>query len=252
MKTTFKAVLIITLIWNIILTVKVFFVKNASFEIIDAERINIVEKDGTKKLGIFSSGQYEYGISQRPGQGRLSGLLFFNEDGYEAGGLVFKGKASKGGHDQGLGLTFDGYRQDQAISIQHQEIKTDSTSYYEDGIRIMSRPDFSDVKEEYGFYKLKFPERFGDSTTPRLSKKEIDSLEYVLASKNKIAASRIYIGSKRGLKNGEWFDESGLYVKNRYGKNVLKIYVDESNKPKIEVLDSLGKSVKYDLIKSIN
>jgi len=219
-----------------------------SFEIIDVERINVVEKDGTKKLGIFSSGQYQQGKSEREGGSRISGMLFFNEDGYEAGGLVYYGKAIENGQDASLGLMFDGYRQDQAISIQHNENKTDSSSYYEDGIRIMSRPDYKNVREEFDYYALRYPEQFGDSTTPRLSNKELDSLEFALAAQNKISSSRIYLGSKRGLKKGEWFDESGLYIKNKYGKNVLKIYVDKSGTPKIETLDSLGKNVVYKLI----
>ena len=175
-------------------------------------------------------------------------MLFFNEEGYEAGGLVYDGKKISGGQDAGIGLVFDGYRQDQTISLQHNEYKDESGSFYEEGFKIISRPDRSDVKEEYEFYRLKYPEKFGDTTSSRLSQNELDSLEFKLASENKIAQQRIFLGSKRGLKDGTWFDESGLYIKNKYGNNAIRIFVDETNIPKIEVYDSLGHRLLYNLI----
>lgn len=236
------------IIWNFYLTFKTHFIQDSSFRIINAERINIVEKDGTKKLGIFSSGQYELGTAERQGQNQISGMLFFNEEGLEAGGLVYRGKEIDGGQNSSAGLMFDGYRQDQTIALQHNEQKTDSSSFYEDGLRIMSRPDRADIDTEYDFYALKYPDQFGDENTPRLSPEEIDSIDMALARLNKVAKQRIYLGSKRGLRNGEWFDESGLYVQNKYGKTVIKIFVDQTNRPKISIYDSLGSQLMYDLI----
>ena len=163
--------------WNLLLSYKVFIDKDASYRIIDAERINIVEADGTKKMGIFSSGQYIQGKSQREGQFTISGMLFFNEEGYEAGGLVYDGKQISGGQKASMGLMFDGYRQDQAIALQHNEYKDSVSSYYEDGIRFTSRPDRADVNTEYDFYKLKYPEKFGIKNPKPIDKSELDSIE---------------------------------------------------------------------------
>lgn len=243
-----KIIIAILIFWNVCLTYALLFVKDASFRIINAERINIVEKDGTKKLGLFSSGQYQQGISQREGQSTISGMLFFNEEGYETGGLVYDGKKITGGQDASIGLMFDGYRQDQTISLQHNEHKDDDGSYYEDGLRIISRPDRADVEEEYDFYSLRYPEKFGIEDTSRYSDQELDSLELVLAGENKVAMQRVFLGSKRGLKDGTWFDESGLYIRNKYGKNVIKIFVDETSIPRFEIYDSLGNTRLYNLI----
>lgn len=243
-----KLFIALLLAWNAYLSYTLFFVDDASFRIINAQRINIIEEDGTKKLGIFSSGQYEQGTAERSGQNQISGMLFFNEEGHEAGGLVYRGKKTEGGQQASAGLMFDGYRQDQTLALQHNELKTDSSSFYEDGLRIMSRPDRADVEAEYDFYALKYPDQFGDENTPRLSAREIDSIDMALAAVNKVAKQRVFLGSKRGLKNGEWFDESGLYVKNKYGKTVIKIFVDQSNQPKISILDSLGSQVIYDIV----
>lgn len=228
--------------------------KISKFDEIDVERINIVEADGTLKLALFNSARLTRGLDgdKRRGSGTISGMLFYNEEGYEAGGLVFNGRKIEGGQSSNIGLTMDGYRQDQTLSIQHNEKKDGSTTFYEDFVRISSRPDRSHVKEEYDFYKLKYPERFGDEQTPRLAEDIIDSIEFELAKQYKVAKNRIYLGTSRGNKGNGWFDNSGLYIKNKYGKDMIKIYVDKDNIPRIEILDSLGKEVKYNLVPEID
>jgi hypothetical protein len=220
------------------------------FEEIDVERINIVEADGTLKMALFNSNRLTRGLDgdKRRGTGSISGMLFYNQEGYEAGGLVFDGKKIAGGQSSAAGLMFDGYRQDQTIALQHNERKDSLTSYYEDGLKIMSRPDRSNVKEEYEFYAIKYPERFGKKDTPKLTNEEIDSIEYSLSGQNKVAQRRLFLGSKRGDTGNGWFDETGLYIKNKYGKDMIRIYVGNDNKPKFEVLDSMGSIVRYNLI----
>ncbi|NAS30781.1 hypothetical protein GTQ40_07350 [Flavobacteriaceae bacterium R38] len=220
------------------------------FKEIDVERINIVEADGTLKIALFNSNRLRKGLDgdKRQGTGTISGMFFYNEEGYETGGLVFDGKKIESGQYAGSGLMFDGYRQDQTIALQHNERKDSTGSYYEDGLKIMSRPDVSDVKEEYEYYALKYPEIFGDENTPRLSKAKIDSIEFELSKYNKVAQRRLFLGSKRGDRGEGWFDESGLYIKNKYGKDMIRIYVDKNNIPKFEVMDTLGEIVRYNLI----
>ena len=210
------------------------------FKEIDVERINITEPGKKTPKMVISNASRFPGQGVRSGGGGYSGMLFVNEDGYETGGLIFDGRKMKGGQKSNSGLTFDGYRQDQSIVLQHKEVKDSLTSYYEDGISIISRPDFKDKNEEYTFYKQKKDGEF--------SKKVLDSLSLVLAHQNKIKNNRLYLGSKRGNKGKGWFDETGLYIKNKYGKDMIRIYVDVDNVPRFEVLDSLGKAIKYNLI----
>ncbi len=226
--------------------------ETTKFEEIDVERINIVERDGTLKLALFNSERLTRGLDgdKRQGTGTISGMLFYNQEGYEAGGLVYDGKKIEGGQDMGSGLMFDGYRQDQTIALQHNERKDSITSFYEDALKIMSRPDRADVKEEYQFYAIKYPESFGNEDTPELTEEQIDSIDFTLSRQNKVAHQRIYLGSKRGDKGNGWYDRSGLWIKNKYGKDMIRIYVDETNTPKFEVLDSLGKTIRYNIIQN--
>ena len=94
--------------------------KTQKFVEIDVERINIVEADGTLKMAIHNSERITKGIGKvkRSGEGTISGILFYNQEGYEAGGLVFDGKEVNGVRNAGVSLTMDGYRQDQTIALQ--------------------------------------------------------------------------------------------------------------------------------------
>jgi len=60
-------------------------------------------------------------------------MLFINEEGTENGGLIQKGSIEADGKvDAGLSLTFDRFRQDQAVQL----INTDSASRQMSGLRI--------------------------------------------------------------------------------------------------------------------
>lgn len=213
--------------------------KNNRFEEIDAERINIIEKDGTLKLALFNSERLTRGVAKRQGEGSIAGLLFYNQEGHEAGGLVFDGKKINGGQTASESLTFDGYRQDQAVALQYNEYKDSSKFEVDAGLSILYRPDRSITKAEYEFYdyiaKYKGSQAQKDSITNRM------------ANEGRISTRRLFVGTKHGIKDGQPYDESGLYVRNKMGKVVLKIYVDKNNQPKIEFLDSLGKKVTKEL-----
>jgi hypothetical protein len=49
-------------------------------------------------------------------------MLFYNNEGTEAGGLIFGGRREANGTiSQGLNLTFDQYDQDQTVQLTHQD-----------------------------------------------------------------------------------------------------------------------------------
>lgn len=100
---------------------------STSFDEIQVKRIKIVEDDGTVRM-ILAGTSHAPGViisgKERPhpsGQ-RPAGLVFYNDEGTENGGLVFggktdaDGKVSAGGH-----LSFDQYEQDQVIQLTQSE-----------------------------------------------------------------------------------------------------------------------------------
>jgi hypothetical protein len=68
-----------------------------------------------------------------------AGMLFFNDEGTENGGLIFGGDKDKDGKiiDSGGSLTFDQYEQDQIVQIEGSH---DSNGHFA-GLIVFDRPD---------------------------------------------------------------------------------------------------------------
>jgi hypothetical protein len=206
-------------------------------KVLDAQQINIREKDGTLKAVLSNSeGFSKIGESRRQGV-PFSGLMFYNQEGDEEGGLVYSGKAIPGGQDADVTLTFDQYRQDQNIYLHHEEHKDARMRSIDDGLTIISRPDWSQVKEEYTLY----------AAMDKLSGEERDALRLKSLQEGKISTRRLFVGDRRGVKDNTPYDDAGIFIKNRWGRDSIKLYVDYDNKPHLEVYDQLGKSVVYEL-----
>lgn len=85
------------------------------FDEIDVQRLNVREADGTLRMvisnharlpGVIESGK------ERPKVDRpYAGMLFYNDEGTENGGLVFGGRRNANGEvvDSGVSLSFDRY-----------------------------------------------------------------------------------------------------------------------------------------------
>ena len=110
-------------------------VRHLDFDQLTVHRINIVEPDGTTRLVIsdkaeFPGGFYmgkEFSRADRSG----AGMLFMNDEGTENGGLMFGGYRGADGKMYSSGhLSFDGYEQDQTMSLDaDQEGDERGTSY---------------------------------------------------------------------------------------------------------------------------
>jgi hypothetical protein len=105
------------------------------FDQLTVHRINIVEPDGTTRLVISDKAEFpggffkgkEFSRADRSG----AGMLFMNDEGTENGGMMWGGEQSPDGklHSSGH-LSFDGYEQDQSLSIDTDQDGDDrSTSY---------------------------------------------------------------------------------------------------------------------------
>jgi len=119
--------------------------KKAAFDEIDVRRINIVEPDGTLRMVIADKAKFPEiiikGKSYRhPSHRQTAGVLFFNDEGTENGGLTFGGSKDSAGkvHSHGH-LSFDEYMQDQVFSID----AADEDGRRQSGISIVDRGDYS-------------------------------------------------------------------------------------------------------------
>lgn len=97
--------------------------KNPRFEEIDVERINIVEADGQVRLVISnrarSPGPIDHGEPFGSPGGNRPGMIFYNDEGTENGGLTFSGRMADGVPEAVGSLTFDQYGRDQTVALQY-------------------------------------------------------------------------------------------------------------------------------------
>lgn len=208
-----------------------------TFKVIDAGRVNIREKDGILKAALSNSAGFNEAYRAEHGGVAFSGLMFYNEEGQETGGLVYRGKAIPGGQDADVTLTFDQYRQDQNVYLHHEEFKDAQGLRVDDGLTINARPDWTKVKDEYSIY----------GQLEKLPPEKRDELQLKSAQAGEISLRRLFFGVQRGIKDNKPYDDTGVFIKNKWGRNAIKLYVDNDNRPHFEVFDSLGKSILYEL-----
>jgi hypothetical protein len=118
--------------------------RKTSFEEIDVRRINVVEPDGTARLvlsskalfpGILFKGK-EYSHPNR----KTAGILFYNDEGTENGGLTFGGAKDASGKVSAYGhMSFDQYNQDQVFTLDASEDGGNRKA----GVAVWDRPDYS-------------------------------------------------------------------------------------------------------------
>ena len=96
------------------------------FTEIDVERINVIEPDGSYRMVISNRPRsigpiYKGKPFGYPGGGR-PGIIFFNDEGTENGGLTFTGKKNADGTwSASSGFSFDQFNQDQVLYFQYAE-----------------------------------------------------------------------------------------------------------------------------------
>lgn len=205
--------------------------RRASFDEITVGRINIVEPDGTKRLILSSKAQFPGDFQQgkegaRPDRRSFAGILFINEEGTENGGLIQKGSIGTDGKiSSGLSLTFDRFRQDQALQLMNN----DSASHQMTGIRINDVPLFQRTSMDD---MKRFSEEGG-----KLPVAEQEAYWKKLSSEGRLSENRIWLGNTRDK-------GSALQLKDAKGRTRMMLLVAADGKAEIQMLDEQGKVSK--------
>lgn len=200
--------------------------KKASFEEIDVKRINVIEPDGTLRLvisdkahlpGIIIKGK-EYPHPNR----KTAGVLFFDEEGTENGGLSFGGMKDKDGKVESSGhLSFDQYMQDQVFTIDAEE----SEGKRQSRLAIVDRPDYPItelIEAQQRILKLPAEQR------------EAEWHKFFAGRQQ--ARQRLYLG-----RSGD--HSVSLRLKDTEGRDRIIIMVAPDGSPKLQFLDDQGKVV---------
>jgi hypothetical protein len=133
------------------LTVGLLFIaaapRKSTFDEITVQRINVVEPDGTIRM-IISDHARLPGIivrgKEKPFDRPQAGMLFFNDEGSETGGLIFGGRKNAKGEvvDSGGSLTFDKYEANQIVQLAGVDDHEDRFA----GLSVADSPTGTDVR----------------------------------------------------------------------------------------------------------
>ena len=118
-------VLVTTLLAGLSVSQAVSGPGKVSYDELDVHRINVRERDGTLRMTISNTDSAPGIIvkgKEIPHPNRKSaGILFFNDEGTENGGLIFGGTKNDGKLTNYGHLSFDQYEQDQVVVLAQNE-----------------------------------------------------------------------------------------------------------------------------------
>jgi len=197
------------------------------FDTIEVKRINLREDDGTIRMVIASRDHFPGFIlhnQERPSPGRVdsAGMIFFNDEGTENGGLIFGGRKVAGQVTSFGHLSFDQYEQDQVINLEQTE---ESGKRY-GGLTVADYPDAPlDFDLEQKLSAMTDAQRA--ATIARLR----DS--------GALGHHRVFIGKSEDR-------DAVLTLQDAQGHVRLRLKVTAAGVATIEFLDATGKVMKTD------
>jgi len=189
-----------------------------------AEKIEIVEPDGTVKLSLFNKENLPPAVIDgkklsRQG-GDESGLMFYNTEGEECGGLIFSGKGKDGSGQNELSMTFDKYKQDQVLQLSYIQRQNGE---HTKGLTVFERPEFSISKAMLAMDSIR--SHVKDTAAQR-------------SMLNKLKDEGFY--GRTRMFTGQQGQRTGVFVRDKKGKIRLEMIVNEKNEPEILFYNEKG------------
>jgi hypothetical protein len=210
----------------------------SNYKEITAERINIVESNGQIRMVISNKERSPQNLAYGkpftppiPG-GNRPGMIFYNDEGTENGGLIFTGGKDSSGKYGAFGhFAFDQYNQNQVLYLSYN----DENGNQNTGLHIddwQTSPDFWDWRAAY-----KKAQKLPDGV-------EKDALLKKLMEPKKgekAYAQRVFVGKDNSK-------TAMVMLADRMGKPRIQLLVDSSGIAKLNFLDEKG-NITYSLPK---
>ncbi len=203
------------------------FAQKSRFGEIDVQRINVVEPDGKLRMVISNKTRAPDAVLggkrfKRQG-GNSAGLIFYNEEGDEDGGLVFSGATRNGRYEAGGALLFDQYHQDQVVGIQY----SDDNGSRSAGLQVWDRSDIPAAETlERGQAIARMPD----------GPEKIAARERLRASGAWHAPVRVFVGRDRSK-------SAVVDLTDPTGSTRARLLVDSLGAARLEFLDASGRVV---------
>jgi hypothetical protein len=216
-------------VFFLVLIGAVFIQGPKRFRVLEVERLNVVTPDGKLALALAGRGGLPGpmldGKSFPPelsgGRTTSAGMIFFNESGDEVGGMTWSGSKTAEGYRAGGHLSFDQWKQDEVITLDYSDNGTSRRS----GLRFTDRPTDFPLTEAIPMIQAI---RSATGTTKDSLEREMQAL----AAQGKLGAQRIFIGSENRT--------AVLRMRDKLGKERIRLFVDTANVARLEFLDDQG------------
>lgn len=190
------------------------------------QRINVVAPNGLPRMIISNQALFPgliiKGKNYPHPNRKTAGILFYNNEGTENGGLTFGGYKGKNGKPVSYGhLSFDKYMQDQTLVFDAGQ----NGKHYAKGLSVVDQPDWP-ITEAIQLLK-KLPAMSPEQRRAAKQKFAVDHAESI---------RRLYIGENVN-------HAVGLELKDEDGHNRIILRVKPNGKPVLEFLNADGKVI---------
>lgn len=201
--------------------------RSATYDELTVQRLNVVEPDGKPRLIIANKPRFPAyfmeGIEYPSPPRDSGGMLFFNSEGDEIGGLAFDGGKTADGYHAGGQLAFDQFKQDQTVAIQY----SDDNGKRSAGLRVWDRPEYSIlplIQMNAEITKTKSGEE-----AQAIRGKMLDYMK-----ERGLPAERTFVGKDTD-------GSSVVKLSDKAGRARLILAVDNTGAPSLRFLDAQGK-----------
>jgi hypothetical protein len=190
------------------------------------QRLNVIDANGTLRLAIAGKDRMHPGVMDGKTIDRprpVAGIIFFNDEGDEVGGLTITGQERDGARRASALLAFDQLKQDQTIAIAYSEGNGQRST----GLTVWDRPDtrLSELID-----KLNAAQKIQDAAARD---------EAIKAARASVPPSprRVFVGKNTDR-------SAAIMLADAAGKPRLNLRVDAAGEASIEFLDADGKVVR--------
>jgi hypothetical protein len=193
---------------------------------ITVERLNVVDANGTLRMVLAGKDRMHPGVMDgvtidRPRP--VAGMLFFNDEGDEVGGLTYTGTVVNGRGRANAGIMFDQLKQDQTIGISYSE----SNGQRNAGFQVWDRSDTVRLSEL--ITKLNAANKIPAGA-------ERDKAVADIRANAPPGPRRVFVGKTTDR-------SAAVVLADAQGRPRLTLTVDATGNPRIEFLDDAGKVV---------
>jgi hypothetical protein len=204
--------------------------QTTTFDTINVQRLNVVEPDGKPRVVIANRarmpGLYWGGKEFKHHSRDEGGMLFFNDEGDEVGGMGFSSRTDGTNHSASSGIMFDQYKNDQTVGLTYDEQNGKRRA----GLRVWERGN-ADMTPA-----IVLSDRIARAATPEEKKRLEGELRTLATTGDFGGGERVFAGKELG--------DSIVRLADRDGHPRLLLKVDDKGEPSVQFLGKDGKVLK--------